>query len=137
MIKILSLKLLFSFTVESSTKSDAMKKILLFFSLLIIATAKSSRNVGSWCGRDRLSEIHDIFMGKKFKFPEVERRGRIYGGQPAQAGQFGFFTDLQSFDGRFLTPCGGALIKYNWVLTVRTEKFKFKSLKDIKKFLRV
>lgn len=96
-----------------------MKKILLIAAFLAVAFAK--RNVGSWCGRNRLSELNDLFMGKRFKFPEVGESGRIWGGHPAGPGQFGFFTELLSFDGRFITPCGGALIRYNWVLTVSFE----------------
>lgn len=95
-----------------------MKKILLISTLLVVAFAKSGRNVVSWCGRDRLSELNEVFLSKNFKFPPVESEARIWGGNPAVQGQFGFYTELQSFDGRFITPCGGALIRYNWVLTV-------------------
>lgn len=96
-----------------------MKIILIISTLFVISLAKSQRNVLSWCGRDRVGESHDLFMGKRFKFPEAnEIEGRIWGGQPASPGQFGFYTELMSFDGRWMTPCGGSLIRYNWVLTV-------------------
>lgn len=95
-----------------------MRNFVLFSVLIAFACAQTN----TWCNRETLREAFDTAFELNVKNPSISSsRGgsRIVGGQTAVRGQFGFFVKLESFDGRWQTPCGGALIKYNWVLTVR------------------
>lgn len=94
-------------------------KVLLIFSIFLgIFCVEGSSN--GWCSRQSLEEAFETAFELKVG-GGVSRRSqtRIVNGNPAVRGQFGFFVFLESFDGRWQTPCGGALIRYNWVLTVR------------------
>lgn len=94
-------------------------RLLIIFSVFI---AFACAQTNPWCNRETLREAFDTAFALNVKNPSIstDRAGsRIVGGQSAERGQFGFFVMLESFDGRWQTPCGGALIRYNWVLTVR------------------
>lgn len=104
--------------IGTASSLDANMKIFIFLSVLV-ALVHGQGN--PWCDRQSLREAFDTAFDLNVKSPSISTsRGssRIVGGQNAARGQFGFFVLLESFDGRWLTPCGGALIRYNWVLTV-------------------
>lgn len=94
-----------------------LKKIVILVFISLAAAKSPSRN--SWCSRETLKESFEAALEKRVVAPSSGGGSRIVNGQPASRGQFGFFTALESFDGRWQTPCGGALIRYNWILTVK------------------
>ncbi|CAG9806534.1 unnamed protein product [Chironomus riparius] len=48
---------------------------------------------------------------------EIERDRRITGGSPAARNQFPWHARIEPFNGLSRRLCGGALIRFNWVLT--------------------
>lgn len=93
---------------------------LEFFALLplLFSTAQLSSNFIYTKDPIDQSFYRDVVM-KISQNSSTEREGRIIGGDVAVAGQFPYAVGLHMRQRLTVFVCGGSLIKFNWVLTVR------------------
>lgn len=64
----------------------------------------------------KILQIIFLVFGLTFVLSEDEY-GRISGGYPAERGQFPHHVYIEIARINFISICGGALVRYNWVLT--------------------
>ena len=105
-----------------------MKQLIFFILLIPIVLSQRLTDEDAENFRDPI-ELPIYQEAIKNMFPDythIERERRIVGGEIAQLGQFPYTVALHMRTWRGWFVCGGALIRFNWVLTVSIMIFGLK-----------
>ncbi|KAL7025811.1 hypothetical protein ACKWTF_013646 [Chironomus riparius] len=95
-------------------------KQLIFFAILsyfVVTQHAFELELQDFKDPIELPIYQEAIRNMKPNFTNIERERRIVGGEISQFGQFPYTVALHMRSRQGMFVCGGALIKYNWVLT--------------------
>lgn len=96
-------------------------KQIIFFTLLIpfvLSQRLTDEDAENFRDPIELPIYQEAIKNMYPNYTFIERERRIIGGEIAQLGQFPYTVALHMRSWRGWFVCGGALIRFNWVLTV-------------------